>query len=172
MEAKIGPKSQKKRFENCVFFYRPLDSKMEGKRVPKPTEMEANTVENRSQKRAQRKNEESMKTNNSPTFWLDFECLRGRKIEEEIEKRVSETIQNQRVILKRIFKGFLSILVPFWNPGWTQNRKKRDQKQDRFWDQRPGAHDHQRADPARKSRSSLERDRPWGASQFAPGRVN
>ena len=97
---------------------------MEGKRVPKPAEMEAKMVQNRSQKRAQRKNEESTKTNNSPTFWLDFGCLRGWKIEEEIEKRVSKPIQNRRVILKRIFKGFLSILVPFWNPRWTQNQKK------------------------------------------------
>ena len=108
-----------------MFFYRPLDPKMEGKRVPKPAEMEAKMVQNRSQKRAQRKNEESMKTNNSPTFWLDFGCPRGWKIEEEIEKRVSKTIQNRRVILKRNFKGFWSILIPFWNPGWSQNRKKR-----------------------------------------------
>ena len=128
MEAKIGPKSQKKTIRKLCFFYWPLDSKMEGKRVPKPAEMEANTVENRSQKRAQRKNEESMKTNNSPTFWLDFGCLWGWEIEEEIEKRVSKTIQNRKVIVKRIFKGFLSILVPFWNPGWTQNRKKQRSK--------------------------------------------
>ena len=125
-------KIAKKTIRKSCFFYRPLDPKMEGKRVPKPAEMEAKMVQNRSQKRAQRKNEESMKTNNSPTFWLDFGCLRGWKIEEEIEKRVSKTIQNRRVILKRIFKGFLSILVPFWNSGWTENRKKRDQKQDRF----------------------------------------
>ena len=171
MEAKIEPKSQKKRFENRVFVYRLLDPKMEGKRMPKLAEMDAKMVENRSQKRAQRKNEESMKTNNSPTFWLDFGCLRGWKIEEEIEKRVSKTIQNRRVILKRIFKGFLSILVPFWNPGWTQNRKKNDQKQDRFSDQRPGAHGTQKPEIPIKNRSSLERDRPWGASQFAPGRV-
>ena len=86
MEARIGPKSQKKRFGNRVFFYRPLDLKMEGKREPKPAEMEANMVENRSQKRAQRKNEESMKTNNSLTCWLDFGCVRKSKIEEEIKK--------------------------------------------------------------------------------------
>ncbi len=95
------------------------------KRVPKPAEMNAKMVQHQSQKRAQRKNGESMKTNNSPTFWLDFGCLRKSKIEEEIEKRVSKTIQNRRVISKRIFKGFWSILVPFWNPRWTHNRKKR-----------------------------------------------
>ena len=118
-------KIAKKTIRTSCFFYRPLDPKMEGKRVPEPAEMEAKMVQNRSQKRVQRKNEESTKTNNSPTFWRDFGCLRGWKIEEEIEKRVSKTIQNRRVILERIFKGFWSILVPFWNPGWTQNRKKR-----------------------------------------------
>ena len=97
----------KKTIRKSCFVYRPLDPKMEGKRIPKPAEMEAKMVQNRSQKRAQRKNEESTKTNNSPTFWLDFGCLRGWKIEEEIEKRVSKTIQNRRVILKRFFKGFL-----------------------------------------------------------------
>ena len=102
LEVQNGGQNQtkivKKTIRKLMFFYRPLDWKMEGKRVPKPAEMDANTVENRSQKRAQRKNEESTKTNNSLTFWLDFGCLRGWKIEEEIEKRVSKTIQNRRVI--------------------------------------------------------------------------
>ncbi len=110
----------KQRPNNRTCFDQLLDPKMEQKRVPKPPEMEAKMVQNRSQKRAQRKNEESMKTNNSPTFWLDFGCLRGWKIEEEIEKRVSKTIQNRRVILKRIFKGFWS----FWFHFGTQDGPK------------------------------------------------
>ena len=80
----------KKTIRKSMFFPRPLDWKIEGKRVPKPAEMEAKMVQNRSQKRAQRKNEKSMKTNNSPTFWLDFGCLRGWKIEEEIEQKSVE----------------------------------------------------------------------------------
>ena len=119
-------KIAKKTIRTSCFFYRPLDPKMEGKRVPEPAEMEAKMVQNRSQKRVQRKNEESTKTNNSPTFWLDVGCPRGWKIEEEIEKRVSKTIQNRRVISKRMFKICLSILCQFWNPGSTQNRKKKD----------------------------------------------
>ncbi len=105
---------------------------MEPTRVPETDEMEAKMVQNRFQKRAQRKNGESMKTNNSQSFWLDFECLRESKIEEQMKKKVSNTIQNRRVISKRFFKGFLLILGPFWEPRSTQNRRTRDQKQDRF----------------------------------------
>ena len=67
----------KKTIRKAMFFYRPSDPKMEGKRVPKPAEMEAKMVQNRFQKRAQRKNGESMKMDNSQAFWLDFGCLRG-----------------------------------------------------------------------------------------------
>ncbi len=81
---KINPKSKKDRPNNRIFFDRLLDPKMERKRFPKPTEMTPKMVQNRSQKRAQRKNGQSMKTNNSPTFWFDFGCLRGSKIEERI----------------------------------------------------------------------------------------
>ena len=85
-------------------------------------------VQNRSQNRARRKNTKSMKTNNTPSFLLDFGCLRGSKIEEKTNKRVSKTIQNRRVISKRFFKGFLSIFGPFWEPRSTQNRRKSESK--------------------------------------------
>ena len=69
-----------------------------------------------------------MKTNNGPICWLYFECLRGAKLEEQIEKRVSKTVQNRRAISKQIFDGFWSILEALWAPRSTQNRRKRGSK--------------------------------------------
>ena len=164
MEAKIEPQSQKKTIRKSCFFYRPSDPKMEGKRVPKPAEMEANTVENRSQKRAQRKNEESMKTNNSPTFWLDFGCLQGWKIEEEIEKRVTKTIQNRRVILKRMSKGFLTIVGPFWTQ--VDQKSKKLKKIKNKTDVKTNVRERmRRSDP-----SDFVGRPPWSSSQYAPDR--
>ena len=83
-------------------------------------------VQNRSQKRAQRKNEESMKTNNSPTFWLDFGCLRRWKIEEEIETKSvdndSKSKGNFEADFQRIFVDFGPILEPKMDPKSQQKK--------------------------------------------------
>ena len=86
------------------------------------------SIPEESAKKKRGKYENEQQSNVLARCWVSpgVENRRGNK------KRVSKTIQNRRVILERIFKGFWSILVPFWNPGWIQNRKKRDQKQDRF----------------------------------------
>ena len=54
-------------------------------------------------------------------FWVSTGIENRRKN----EKGVAKTIQNQRVISKRLFYGFLSIWGPFGNPRSTQNRRKR-----------------------------------------------
>ena len=94
-----------------------------------------------------------------------FGCLRGWKIEEEIEKTVSKRLQNRRVISERIFKGFLSILKPFWEPRSTSNRRKRASKR------RPTVCRSCMVVLLRSSLGhcgTLSADPPWSASQYAP----
>ena len=55
-----------------------------------------------------------MKTNNSPSFWLDCWCLRGSQIEEQMKQKGvendSKSKGNFKADFQRIFNDFGSVL--------------------------------------------------------------
>ena len=104
---------------------------MEGKRVPKPAEMEANTVENRSQKRAQRKNEKYENEQQSyvlARFWVSPGVENRRGNRKKGVENDSKSKGNFGTDFQRILVDFGSILESRMDP----KSKKKDQKQDRF----------------------------------------
>ena len=122
-----------------VFLYRRLGTQSVEKYSPNPSKIEPKLSKKRYQKKAQRKNAESWKTNNPPSFLLYFYCQLDSKIKEQIIQNRRKSNFKLRCALEhyflRIFVDFGANLGSQIKPESRKNQveKQVDFKKKRGW---------------------------------------